>query len=116
MLGRLLSFGAATLFGGMLAASGCSGPDLLAPGASPDALEASLQRGPSPQSCWGQASRVFAQMGEMGEHASSFDTPRLGLRNLARALHEAGILEEDTMQALGAFVAAELGLTIEACL
>jgi hypothetical protein len=69
----------------------------------------------SPASCWGQASAVFAQMGVMGEHSSSFDTPRLGLRNLARALYDQGVIEDDTMQALGAFVAAELGLDIEAC-
>jgi hypothetical protein len=116
MLGRLHSFGAALVCGGMLAFAGCSGPDVLAPGTSADALQPSLQRGPSEQSCWGQASRVFAQMGEMGEHSSSFDTPRLGLRNLARALHEQGILEDDTMQALSAFVAEELGLDIEACM
>lgn len=65
--------------------------------------------------CWGQATKVFARMGEMGEHASGFETPRLGLRNLARALFEQGVLEADTMQALGAFVAAELGLSIDAC-
>jgi hypothetical protein len=69
----------------------------------------------APASCWGQASAVFAQMGAMGEHSSSFDTPRLGLRNLARALYDQGVIEDDTMQALGAFVASELGLTIEAC-
>ena len=33
--------------------------------------------------CWGQATAVFAQMGEMGEHASQQPTPKLGLRNLA---------------------------------
>jgi hypothetical protein len=70
---------------------------------------------PAPASCWGQASRVFAQMGAMGEHSSSFDTPRLGLRNLARALAATGVLADDSMQALGAFVADELGLSIESC-
>jgi hypothetical protein len=69
----------------------------------------------SSDACWGQASAVFAQMGIMGEHASEFPTPRLGLRNLARALHEQGVIEADTMQALGAFVVAELGLDVEAC-
>jgi hypothetical protein len=67
------------------------------------------------QACWGQASQVFARMGLMGEHSSSFETPRLGLRNLARALYEQGILPDDTMQSLGAFVARELKLTIAAC-
>jgi opacity protein-like surface antigen len=67
--------------------------------------------------CWGQASAVFAQMGAMGEHSSSFETPRLGLRNLARFLyeHEPDKISDDTMQALGAYVAAELGLSIDAC-
>ena len=66
--------------------------------------------------CWGQASAVFAQMGEMGEHSSQFPTPRLGLRNLARELYAAGVIEDDSMQALGQFVAEELGLEIEACM
>lgn len=65
--------------------------------------------------CWGQATKVFAQMGVMGEHASEFDTPRLGLRNLARSLYEAGDIESDTMQALGEFVVTELRLEVSAC-
>jgi hypothetical protein len=65
--------------------------------------------------CWGQASAAFAQMGLMGEHSSQFDTPRLGLRNLARALHAEGIIADDSMQALGVFVADQLGLSVEAC-
>jgi hypothetical protein len=40
---------------------------------------------------------------------------RLSLRNLARALYEQGILPDDTMQSLGAFVARELDLSIAAC-
>lgn len=67
-------------------------------------------------SCWGQATAVFAQTGEMGEHASQEPTPRLGLANLADALADAGIIEEGTMEALGAFVASELGLSIDACM
>jgi hypothetical protein len=66
--------------------------------------------------CYGQAAAAFAQMGEMGEHSSSFPTPRLGLRNLARSLAEAGAIPDDSMQSLGAFVADQLGLTIEACM
>lgn len=68
------------------------------------------------QACWGQATKVFAHTGVMGEHASQQPTPRLGLRNLARALHEQGVIEDDTLQALGAFVAAELGYSIDACM
>lgn len=76
---------------------------------------ASSAAAPSSNACWGQATKAFAQMGLMGEHASSFETPRLGLRNLARALHAEGIIPDDSMQALGAFVTAELGLEIDAC-
>lgn len=65
--------------------------------------------------CWGQATAVFARMGEMGRHASAQPTPRIGLRNLARALYADGVLPDDTLAALGAFVAEALGLTIEAC-
>ena len=66
-------------------------------------------------SCWGQASAVFARMGGMGEHSSSFPTPRLGLRNLARQLFYAGVIPDDSMAALGVFGAEELGLEIDAC-
>ena len=69
----------------------------------------------SGNACWGQASAVFAQTGEMGQHSSEQPTPRLGLRNLARALADAGVIPDDSMQALGAFVADELGLSIDAC-
>lgn len=76
-----------------------------------------LADGPdNPKACWGQATRVFAQMGEMGEHASQQPTPRIGLRNLARALFEQGVIEDDSMQALGRFVTSALGLSIDACL
>jgi len=65
--------------------------------------------------CWGQASKVFARMGEMGEHASQEETPREGLRNLARYLYEMGVIPDDSMQALGQYVASAYGLSIEAC-
>lgn len=68
------------------------------------------------QACWGQATKVFAQTGVMGEHASQQPSPRLGLRNLARALFEAGIIPDDSMYSLGVFVSSELGLSIDACL
>ena len=66
--------------------------------------------------CWGQASAVFAQTGEMGKHASQQPTPRLGLRNLARALYEAGVIPDDSIQSLGVFVADALGYSVEACM
>ena len=66
--------------------------------------------------CWGQATAVFAQTGEMGKHASQQPTPRMGLRNLARALADAGVIPDDSMSTLGAFVADALGLSIDACM
>jgi hypothetical protein len=75
----------------------------------------SVEAAPSDKACWGQASKVFAQAGEMGTHSSQQANPRLGLRNLARALFDQGVLAEPTMQALGAFVATDLGLSIDAC-
>lgn len=65
--------------------------------------------------CWGQASAAFAQLGVMGEHASSFESPRLGLRNLARDLHSMGALPDDSLRSLGIFVAEAEELSIEAC-
>jgi hypothetical protein len=67
--------------------------------------------------CWGQASAVFARFDEegMGDHSSTQETPRLGLRNLARALADAGVIPDDSMQSLGVFVATAEGLSIEAC-
>lgn len=70
----------------------------------------------SSSACWGQATKVFAQMGEMGEHASQESTPRDGLRNLARYLYDQGVIEDDTMEALGKFVSDALGLSIDACM
>jgi hypothetical protein len=74
------------------------------------------QAAPSDKACWGQATKVFAQTGVMGEHASQQANPRSGLRNLARALYEDGVIPDDSMQALGAFVAEALDLSIEACM
>jgi hypothetical protein len=66
--------------------------------------------------CWGQASAVYAQMGEMGEHSSSFESPRMGLRNLARYLYSIDAIPDDSMASLGVFVAEALELEIEACM
>jgi len=67
-------------------------------------------------SCWGAASAAFAQLGEMGEHSATQPTPRIGLRNLARSLYEAGVIPDDSMDALGTFVAETLDLSLEACI
>ena len=84
------------------------------PAASAAPLTASAA--PNDHACWGQATAVFAATGELGQHASSEPTPRLGLANLARALFDQGVIPAPTMQALGAFVAAQLGLSIDACM
>ena len=76
---------------------------------------ASAQAAPGENACWGQASAVFAQTGEMGAHSSQEPTPRLGLRNLARALYDAGVIPDDSMHSLGVFVSDALGLSIAAC-
>lgn len=77
---------------------------------------ATASAGPNDKACWGQATKVYAQTEGMGQHASGQPNPRLGLRNLARALYAEGIIDDDSMQALGMFVAEELGLSIEACM
>jgi hypothetical protein len=69
--------------------------------------------------CWGQATAVFAQMGEMGDHASDDELPlpREGLGNLARRLYNEGVLAEPTIQDLAAWlVSLEPDLTIDACM
>lgn len=67
-------------------------------------------------SCWGQATAVFAQMGLMGEHASQQDEPRAGLGNLAQILFDMGVISEPTLAALGAYLADTLGLSIDRCM
>ena len=42
-----------------------------------------LAAAPDHPSCWGAASADLAQTGAMGQHASSFDSPRLGIGNVA---------------------------------
>jgi hypothetical protein len=100
-----------------LLVAGCSERTPVSP-TSPSAAASldSAQQRINENACWGQATRVFAQMGEMGQHASQQPTPRIGLRNLARALYADGLLPDDSLQALGAFVAEALGLRIDACL
>jgi hypothetical protein len=102
---------------------GCTGESLLSPDKeaavrtpSSSTATGSAWSQANDQACWGQATKVFAQMGEMGEHASQQPTPRLGLRNLARALYEEGVIPDDSLQALGAFVASAYGLSIDACM
>jgi len=114
LLNRLKSGGRGLIFATLALAALGSGVALAAPAASAAPLTASAA--PNPQACWGQATAVFAATGELGQHASSEPTPRLGLANLARALFAQGTIPAPTMQALGAFVAAQLGLSIDACM
>lgn len=103
----------------LFAAAGCGQTGLTAPVADEAVAVGGLgfsQAAAPKASCWGQASAVFAQMGEMGPHSSQQSNPRAGLRNLARLLADAGIIPDDTMSSLGVFVANELGLTIAACM
>src|SRR4029450_10041402 len=68
------------------------------------------------RACWGEATQALAQLGEMGAHGSEQSTPRLGLRHVARALFEQGVIPDDSLQALGAFLSSAFGLSIESCL
>ena len=72
--------------------------------------------GRNEQACWGEATQALAQLGEMGYHASQQSNPRLGLRNVARLLYDLGLLPDDSLQALGAFLSSALGLRIDSCL
>ena len=52
---------------------------------------------PSDVACWGSVSSQFAQSepGALGDHASSFDSPRLGIGNVAyinTGTHQPGVL------------------------
>ena len=100
-------------------ALGCAGSDPVAPPQAADLAATEIVTesvSANTSACWGQASAVFARTGEMGLHASQEPTPRIGLRNLARALYDAGVIADDSMASLGAFVADALGLSIEACM
>lgn len=67
--------------------------------------------------CWGQATAAFAQMGEMGEHASQQPTPREGLANLAQRLFDEAGVGDGTLQGLAAYlVSIDPDLTIDACM
>ena len=56
---------------------------------------------PEIPNCFGKGASQLGQAGEMGEHSSGFDEPRLGIGNVAEAFtgtHQPGLLGE----ALGA--------------
>ena len=75
------------------------------------ALPATVAAGqPDNASCWGQVSADFARSspGALGEHSSSFETPRLGIGNVAN-------LFTDTHQpgTLGAVLGGMLGFSCD---
>ena len=72
--------------------------------------------GRNEHACWGEATQALARLGEMGYHASQQSNPRLGLHNVARLLYDLGLLPDDSLQALGAFLSSALGLSIDSCL
>jgi hypothetical protein len=50
---------------------------------------------PTNPNCFGKGASQLGQAGEMGDHSSSFDEPRLGIGNVAEALtdtHQPGEL------------------------
>ena len=90
LLNRLRTGGRGLMVAALALAALGSGVAVVAPAASAAPLTASAA--PNPQACWGQATAVFAATGELGQHASSEPTPRLGLANLARALFDQGVI------------------------
>ena len=115
ILNRLRSGGRGLIVAALALAALGSGVAVAVPAASAATLT-SASAAPNPQACWGQATKVFAATGELGQHASSEPTPREGLANLAQSLYDQGVIPAPTMQALGAFVAEQLGLSIDACM
>ena len=111
---RLSAGGRGVIVAALALAALGSGVMAAAPAASAAPVTASAAS--NNQACWGQATAVFAATGQLGQHASSEPTPREGLANLARALYAQGTIPAPTMQALGAFVAGQLNLSIDACM
>jgi hypothetical protein len=74
------------------------------------ALPAAAQASPDGTNCWGVVSSQAARSsGGLGEHASSFDEPRLGIGNVARLFGLAGPGE------LGSFLASVDGDPATSC-
>ncbi|HEX6308013.1 MAG TPA: hypothetical protein VFZ69_07485 [Longimicrobiales bacterium] len=104
-------------------ATGCADQGIVGPAAEPELAAATAvgqvatANAADDQACWGQATAVFAALGVMRPHASKeYDTPREGVRNLACSLYAAGLIADDSMQALGEFVATAENLSIDACM
>ena len=62
--------------------------------------------GSVPANCWGVVTSQFARVDSgIGEHSSSQTNPRLGLGNVARALFEAGLIDDPHVSNLGSLLA-----------
>jgi hypothetical protein len=76
------------------------------------AQPAAAADGPGTANCWGvDTSQRAVAYQDIGEHSSSFDTPRLGLGNVARAV----VGEDAHMGDLGALFAVTDGLDATNC-
>jgi len=71
---------------------------------------------PASPSCWGvvTAQRATTE-GDIGAHASSQDTPRAGLGNVARLLFDLGISSGPHVSDLGTALASLDGLDATSC-
>lgn len=82
---------------------------LTLPGPATAASSSNTVQGQSASSmnCWGVVSSQLAHVeGGIGDHASSQETPRLGLGNVARLFYEQGLIDSPTLSALGSFLAS----------
>ena len=71
---------------------------------------------PANPNCWGVVtSQRATTVGDIGEHASSQDVPRLGLGNVARLFVELGLLIEGHVSDLGTFLAEIDGIAATEC-
>ena len=71
---------------------------------------------PANPNCWGVVtSQRATTVGDIGEHASSQDEPRLGLGNVARLFVELGFLIEGHVSDLGTFLAEIDGIAATEC-
>ena len=95
---------AIALASGALATGGIAGILIAQPAAAAD--------GPDTANCWGVVtSQRAVALQDIGEHSSSFDTPRLGLGNVARAV----VGEEAHLGDLGALFAVTDGIDATNC-
>ncbi|HSL66994.1 MAG TPA: hypothetical protein VK977_02410 [Actinomycetota bacterium] len=71
---------------------------------------------PANPSCWGAVtSQRAVSEGDLGQHSSSQDTPRLGLGNVARLLFDLGVSTGPHVSDLGTALASIDGLESTSC-